>query len=66
LFGPVLGAIAFLLLEQVIGSWTTHWPVIFGPILILIVLFAKRGLAGLFEGGLLGGRTVGGSGGGHG
>jgi branched-chain amino acid transport system permease protein len=50
LFGPVLGAVAFLLLEQVLGGWTTHWPVIFGPVLILAVLFAKRGLFGLLAG----------------
>jgi branched-chain amino acid transport system permease protein len=49
LFGPVLGAAVYLLLEQVIGGWTTHWQVIFGPILILVVLFAKGGLLGLFE-----------------
>jgi len=50
LFGPVLGAVAFLLLEQVLGGWTTHWPVIFGPVLILVVLFARRGLFGLLAG----------------
>jgi branched-chain amino acid transport system permease protein len=50
LFGPVLGAVVFLLLEQVLGGWTTHWQVIFGPILIFVVLFAKRGLFGLLAG----------------
>jgi branched-chain amino acid transport system permease protein len=49
LFGPLLGALAFLLLEATLGGWTTHWQVIFGPLLILVVLFAKRGLFGLFE-----------------
>ena len=44
------GAAAYLLLEQAIGSYTTHWQVIFGPILILVVLFARRGLFGLFAG----------------
>jgi branched-chain amino acid transport system permease protein len=47
LVGPILGAAAYLLLELAIGSYTTHWQVIFGPILILIVLFAKRGLYGV-------------------
>ncbi|HEY0526814.1 MAG TPA: branched-chain amino acid ABC transporter permease [Stellaceae bacterium] len=47
LVGPILGAAAYLLLELVIGSYTTHWQVIFGPALIAVVLFAKRGLYGL-------------------
>ncbi|MGH7074810.1 MAG: branched-chain amino acid ABC transporter permease [Stellaceae bacterium] len=44
--GPVLGAIVFLLLEQVLGDATEHWQAIMGPILILIVLFARYGLMG--------------------
>jgi branched-chain amino acid transport system permease protein len=50
LIGPVLGAAAYLLLELLLGGLTTHWQVIFGPVLIIIVLFAKRGLHGLFAG----------------
>jgi branched-chain amino acid transport system permease protein len=45
-FGPILGAATYLVLEIVIGSYTTHWQVILGPILILVVLFARGGLAG--------------------
>jgi branched-chain amino acid transport system permease protein len=45
--GPVLGAFALLLLEDVLSAMTEHWQIILGPILILVVLFAKRGLAGL-------------------
>jgi len=47
LFGPVLGAIALLLLEEVLGAYTEHWMAILGPILILLVLVARRGLCGL-------------------
>jgi branched-chain amino acid transport system permease protein len=43
----VLGAFALLLLEDVLSAMTQHWQIILGPILILVVLFAKRGLAGL-------------------
>lgn len=53
-FGPILGAATYLVLELVIGSYTTHWQVILGPILIFVVLFAKGGLAGAFR--ALGGR----------
>jgi branched-chain amino acid transport system permease protein len=45
--GPVLGAFGLLLLEDVLSAMTQHWQIILGPILILVVLFARRGLAGL-------------------
>ena len=45
--GPLLGASAFLLLEDVLSGWTEHWQVILGPLRVLSVLFFKRGLAGL-------------------
>jgi branched-chain amino acid transport system permease protein len=50
LIGPVLGAAAYLLLELALGGITPHWQVIFGPLLILVVLFARRGLYGLLAG----------------
>jgi branched-chain amino acid transport system permease protein len=43
----VLGAAAYLLLELIIGSYTTHWQAFFGPFLILVVLFARQGLFGI-------------------
>jgi len=46
LYGAVLGAIAFLLLEDGLSHLTEHWKMIFGPILILIVLFGRGGIAG--------------------
>ena len=49
LFWPVLGAIAFVVLEEVLSSYTIYWPLIFGPFLILVVLFAREGLEGLFS-----------------
>jgi branched-chain amino acid transport system permease protein len=50
LFGPVLGAFVFLLLEDVLAAWTPHWQVVLGPLLVLIVLYARRGLWGLLPG----------------
>jgi branched-chain amino acid transport system permease protein len=47
LIGPIVGAFALLALEDALSSWTEHWQVILGPILVLIVLFARRGLYGL-------------------
>jgi branched-chain amino acid transport system permease protein len=49
--GPVLGAAVLLLLEDFLSAWTQHWQIILGPLLVLAVLFAKRGLAGLLPGG---------------
>jgi branched-chain amino acid transport system permease protein len=51
LVGPVIGAIAFLLLEDLLSAWTVHWQIILGPVLVLVVLYARRGLAGLLPGG---------------
>lgn len=46
LYGPVLGALALVLLEEVLSAWTEHWMLILGPMLVLVVLFARRGLYG--------------------
>ena len=46
--GPVLGAFALLLLEDLLSGWTEHWQVILGPLLVLSVIFFRRGLAGIF------------------
>ena len=46
--GPVLGAFVLLLLEELLKGWTEHWQVFLGPLLILSVVFFRRGLAGIF------------------
>jgi branched-chain amino acid transport system permease protein len=46
LFGPILGAAALLLLEEFLTRYTEHWMLALGPVLILVVLFARRGLYG--------------------
>jgi branched-chain amino acid transport system permease protein len=55
--GPLLGAAALLLLEDLLQGWsllpalvTEHWQLYLGVILVLVVLYAKRGLAGLLPG----------------
>ena len=53
--GPLLGSFAFLLLEDILSNWRDprwigeHWQVILGPLLVLAVIFFRRGLAGLFR-----------------
>ena len=55
--GPLLGAAGLLLLEDVLQGWSVlpkwvheHWQLYLGVILVLVVLYAKRGLAGLLPG----------------
>lgn len=50
LVGPVLGAFTLLSLEEFLAGYTEHFMVYLGPFLILVVLFAKRGLYGLLNG----------------
>jgi branched-chain amino acid transport system permease protein len=46
MFGPVLGAIVLIILEELLSSATVYWPLILGAILIAVVLFARGGLEG--------------------
>jgi branched-chain amino acid transport system permease protein len=47
LFGPVIGAIVFLVLEEFLSQITEYWALIMGPLLLLIVLFGRGGIMGL-------------------
>lgn len=49
LFGPVIGAVVYWLLQDVLADITEYWQIIFGPLLILVVLFARGGIAGLLN-----------------
>jgi branched-chain amino acid transport system permease protein len=44
--GPALGAFVLLLLEETLSSHTEHWALVLGPVIVLIVLSGKGGLAG--------------------
>ena len=48
--GAILGALFVVLTEEVLAGFTEHWRVIFGPFLVLVVLFARGGLLGLVTG----------------
>ncbi|HWK62683.1 MAG TPA: branched-chain amino acid ABC transporter permease [Eoetvoesiella sp.] len=50
IYGPILGAAVYLGLEQTLTAWTENWMLFLGPILILVVLYAKRGLFGWLAG----------------
>lgn len=55
LWGAVFGAAAMVLLHSFLAQWTEHWQIVLGPILVAVVLLARRGLWGAL-GGALGGR----------
>jgi branched-chain amino acid transport system permease protein len=44
--GPVAGATALLIFEEVLAAWTIHWMIVLGPAIVLIVLTAKKGIYG--------------------
>ena len=50
IFGPIFGAVALLLMEEVLAAYTEHWMIILGPVLIFVVLFARRGIYGFLTG----------------
>ena len=45
-FGPFVGAAAFLYLEDVATTFTTHWMALVGAIFMVFVLFFPRGVWG--------------------
>jgi branched-chain amino acid transport system permease protein len=45
--GAIVGTAAFLLIEEFLSGLTEHWKMIFGPMLVLVVVFARGGLIGL-------------------
>lgn len=47
-FGPFVGALVFLLMEDVFSLWTSHWQIIVGSIFVLFVLFLPKGIWGTF------------------
>ncbi len=50
IYGAILGAIVYLGLEQWLTGWTENWMLFLGPVLVLVVLFSKRGLFGWLAG----------------
>jgi branched-chain amino acid transport system permease protein len=48
LHGAIIGAAIFSLVAEFLSGLTEHWAMIFGPVLVIVVLFARGGIAGLF------------------
>jgi branched-chain amino acid transport system permease protein len=49
-FGPFVGALTFLVLEDRISVFTESWPLVIGAIFITFVLFLPKGIWGTFIG----------------
>ncbi|MDP9995207.1 branched-chain amino acid transport system permease protein [Variovorax boronicumulans] len=49
LYGPIFGAFFYLAAEFALGHLTEHWQLVMGPLVIVVVLFGKGGLAGLWS-----------------
>ncbi len=50
LHGAIIGAAAFVILEEVLSRITEMWKMIFGPMLVLVALFARGGILGFLRG----------------
>ncbi len=49
-FGPLIGAVTFLLLEEGLSRLTEYPDLILGPVLLLVALYAHGGIEGLLQG----------------
>ncbi|MGL1933065.1 MAG: branched-chain amino acid ABC transporter permease [Desulfotalea sp.] len=50
IFGPIIGAASFLILEETLAIYTEHWMLYMGPFLVITVIFVKGGIFGLLTG----------------
>ena len=48
-YGAIIGAMAYLAIEELLSDYTEHWKVIFGPLLVMVAVFARGGLIGMAE-----------------
>lgn len=46
--GPIFGAAAFIILQTYLASWTEHWQLVLGILLLVVVLGTKGGINGVF------------------
>jgi len=47
--GAIIGSAVYLVAEEFMSGWMENWQVIFGPFLVLVVLFARGGLIGVAQ-----------------
>lgn len=47
LFGPLIGAVAYVVLESFLSSWTEYWQLGLGFVLLFVVLYTSGGIEAL-------------------
>jgi branched-chain amino acid transport system permease protein len=52
MFGPLIGAVTFLLLEESLSRVTDYPNLVLGPLLLLVAIYVHGGIDGLLAGGL--------------
>jgi branched-chain amino acid transport system permease protein len=50
LMGPVAGAVALLIIEEVLKSQTEHWMLVLGFLIVVVVMVSRRGIFGNLRG----------------
>ena len=45
-FGSLLGAVVYLVLEEVLKGYSEHWMLVLGPLIVCVALLGKGGLVG--------------------
>jgi branched-chain amino acid transport system permease protein len=49
LVGPIVGAMVFILIQEILSSYTEHWMIFTGAVFILMVIFLPGGLVGTLQ-----------------
>jgi len=47
--GPVVGALAFITLQDIVTGVTQYWRFVMGAVLVLLVIFLPQGISGAFK-----------------
>jgi branched-chain amino acid transport system permease protein len=45
-FGPFVGAVAIIIIEDIVGAWTEYWSLIIGSLIMGMVILFPKGLVG--------------------
>lgn len=45
-FGPLIGAISIILIEDIVGAYTEYWSLIIGIVILLMVIVFPKGIVG--------------------
>jgi branched-chain amino acid transport system permease protein len=48
-FGPFIGAVVFIVIQDIVGAKTEFWPLIIGVVMMIMVLLFPKGLVGEFH-----------------